>query len=80
MRLLLNRYESLLSLSAAMLTALAGGFCAWLVFRLWGRSHPFLCAAAMGYFSGLAGGGAWVLLVHILVALGPIGGIGSTMR
>lgn len=79
MRLHLDKNEFLFSIWASMAIALMGGVCAWLVFRLWSRNHPFICAAAMGYFSGIAGAGACILLAYLLAGLGPIGGIYSTM-
>src|SRR5438105_2702636 len=80
MRLLLERYEFLFSLSGALLVSLGGGFFAWVAFHTWRRLHPLLCAAAMGLFSGIAGGGVAVLLGSVLTLLTPAGGITSTIR
>jgi hypothetical protein len=71
MRLLLDRYEFLVSLSAAVPIALGGGVCTWLAFHLWRRPHPLLCTASMGLFTGVAGAGAFLLSIHLLTALSP---------
>jgi len=80
MRLVLDRYDFSSSFFATTLIALVGGICAWLTFHLWRHSHPFFCMAAMGYFSGIAGSGAFVLTVQLLMSLMPNGGISSTIQ
>lgn len=78
MCMLWDKHEFLFSFWSAVVTALGGGICAWLVFHIWHNSYPFPCALTMGYFSGIPGAGAFLILVHLLAAMGPIGGARST--
>lgn len=80
MRLLWDKHEFLFSFWSAVAIALGGGVGAWLVFHIWRTAYPFLCALAMGWFSGIAGAGAFLILVHLLAAMGPVGGISSMIR
>src|SRR5437764_10501377 len=80
MRSLLDRYEFLHTPPAAVLVTLGAGFFAWVAWRVWRYGHPWLCAGAMGFLSGVAGAGGVMLLVDLLTALMPAGGITSTIR
>jgi len=80
MRVVMDRFDFFFSLSAGLLAALGGGFLAWLAFRFWRHSLPLLCATAMGLCSGVAGVGGLVLMMRLLTALAPVGGITSTIR
>src|SRR5213595_3641402 len=79
MRSLLDRYEFLHTPPAAVLVTLGGGFFVWVAWRVWLYGHPWLCAGAMGFLSGVAGAGGVMLLVDLLTALMPAGGITSTI-
>jgi hypothetical protein len=76
----MDRFDSASSISLGLLAALGGGFLAWLPFHFWRDSHLLLCAIAMGLCSGVAGAGGIILMVRILTALMPAGGITSTIR
>ena len=80
MRVVMDRFDSVFSISAGLFAALGGGFLAWLAFRFWRRSLPLLCAVAMGLCSGVAGAGGIVLMIRFLTALAPAGGITSTIQ
>lgn len=56
-------------LPGATFTTLFGGLLAWAAFRLLWRSRPFLGSAAIGIASGIAGAGAYALLMHGLASM-----------
>jgi hypothetical protein len=75
-RLLLEGWEVLFSWGGGALLALGGGGLTWVAFRHWQRKRPLLCALAMGFYSGIAGGGTFVLAARLLTAVTPAGGLG----
>jgi hypothetical protein len=72
MRLVLADGNSIGSLPNAASTALLGGILAATVFRFRWRIHPLLCSAAMGAATGIAGVGAYALILHTLASAVPL--------
>ncbi len=72
MRLVVENNDFLVRSGFAILVVLHGAVVSWIALPACRHSRPVLCWSTIGLASGIAGAGAYVLVLHLLTSLVPM--------